>query len=91
MRPLRADDAAVCDTIVASLPHHFGEAGGRADCARAVRSQAGLVVSTGGEVAGFLTWRAWYGTSVEITWMAVRAGCRRSGLGTALIQSLVAS
>jgi ribosomal protein S18 acetylase RimI-like enzyme len=88
VRPLGPGDAEACDAIVTSLPYHFGDADGRAACAEAVRTGAGLVCEIGGRVAGFLTWRTWYERSVEITWMAVSAECRRRGVGTALIEML---
>lgn len=43
VRALRPADAEACDAIVASLPYHFGQEDGRAECARKVRSQPGLV------------------------------------------------
>lgn len=90
IRPLTAADAGACDEIIASLPYHFGLDAGRADCARAVREQKGLAGIVAGEVAGFLTWRPWYGHTREITWMAVHARIRGAGVGRALIDSLVA-
>ena len=38
VRPLTAADAEACDAIVLSLPYHFGDEAGRADCAAAARS-----------------------------------------------------
>ncbi len=91
IRPLGPADAPDCDAIVASLPYHFGDGEGRAMCARAVRESAGLVAGTGGEVAAFLTWRRWYGSSIEVTWMAVHATRRRQGIGGRLIEELAGS
>ncbi len=88
VRPLTPGDGEACDAIVASLPYHFGDPDGRAACARTVRTSAGLVCETGGRVAGFLTWRAWYERTVEITWMAVSAERRRQGVGSALVEEL---
>jgi GNAT superfamily N-acetyltransferase len=90
IRPLTAADAGACDAIVASLPYHFGLAAGRAACARAVREQDGLVAADEGGVAGFLTWRPWFGAAREITWMAVNAKRRGTGLGRALLDRLAA-
>ena len=81
VRPLEAADASECDAIVASLPYHFGDAGGRALCARAVREQPGYAASADGGVVGFLTWRAWFEDAIEITWMAVHTRRRRQGVG----------
>jgi ribosomal protein S18 acetylase RimI-like enzyme len=88
IRPLRPADAPACDAIVASLPYHFGDPYGRELCARAVRESSGLVAVDGAEVAGFMTWRAWYDSAVEITWMAVHADRRRRGIGGRLIDAL---
>lgn len=40
-------------------------------------------------VVGFLTWKPWFDTAFEITWMAVRADLRGSGIGRALVDHLV--
>ena len=90
VRPLRPQDGQACDTIVASLPYHFGVESGREACAAAVRREDGLAALTGGEIAGFLTWRPWYRTSREITWMAVHANRRGAGVGGALLEHLAA-
>ena len=91
VRSLTPEDAAACDAIVASLPYHFGDEEGRAMCAQVVRESAGLVADAGGEVVGFLTWRRWYGSSVEVSWMAVHATRRRQGIGGRLIEELAGS
>jgi GNAT superfamily N-acetyltransferase len=88
IRVLSAADAGACDAIVESLPYHFGDAGGREQCARAVRESQGLVAVEDGRVIGFLTWRRPYPRSAEITWMAVQAGRRREGVGGALVAAL---
>jgi GNAT superfamily N-acetyltransferase len=89
LRPLHPDDAEACDAIVASLPYHFGDPGGRAACARAVRESEGLVAVMGGEVAGFLTLNR-FEAAVEITWMAVHSDRRGRGIGRALLDRLAA-
>jgi ribosomal protein S18 acetylase RimI-like enzyme len=81
-------DAEACDGIIRSLPYHFGDPGGREQCALAVRSQAGLVAISGADVAGFLTWRPSLASACEITWMAVHATRRGEGVGTRLVHSL---
>lgn len=90
IRPLTAADAEGCDAVVASLPYHFGDEGGIAECARAVRAGPGLVAEVDGAVAGFLTVDRHLATSGEITWMAVRADARGRGIGAALIDALAA-
>jgi GNAT superfamily N-acetyltransferase len=89
IRQLAPADAEACDAIVASLPYHFGDEHGRELCAAAVREQAGLVATHGGPPIGFVTWRPWYAAAIEITWMAVHADQRRTGIGRALVEALV--
>lgn len=90
IRPLESRDAPACDSIVLGLPYHFGLASGRAEAARAVRSQRGLVAEQDGSVVGFCTYVAPFDGSAEITWMAVAADRRRQGVGHALIDGLAA-
>jgi ribosomal protein S18 acetylase RimI-like enzyme len=90
VRALAPDDAGACDAIIASLPYHFGIEAGRRECAQAVQEQDGLAAVVGGAVAGFLTWRPWYGVAREITWMAVLAQMRGNGVGRALLDHLAA-
>jgi ribosomal protein S18 acetylase RimI-like enzyme len=90
VRDLRTEDAIACDDIVRSLPHFFGSRTGVAACARAVRSQRGWVAETSGQVHGFLVVNHPLPGAAEITWMAVRAGHRRSGLGRSLVEHAVA-
>jgi ribosomal protein S18 acetylase RimI-like enzyme len=85
IRTLLPTDAEACDAIVLGLPYHFGHEGGRAECARAVRAQTGLVAVEGGEVVGFLTLERHGPRSAEITWMAVRSARRRQGIGRQLV------
>jgi ribosomal protein S18 acetylase RimI-like enzyme len=86
VRPLERRDAASCDEIILSLPYHFGDAAGRAQCAEAVRSQRGFVADDEGDVVGFLTFEPRFDDGMEITWMAVRAERRRRGLGRLLVE-----
>ena len=90
IRPLVPEDGEACDAIIASLPYHFGEEGGIAECARAVRESHGLVAEVGAAVVGFLTLDRHLDASAEITWMAVRADARGGGIGTGLIDALSA-
>jgi ribosomal protein S18 acetylase RimI-like enzyme len=89
IRPLASTDAEACDAILLTLPYHFGNEGGRAECALAVRTQSGLVAVEYDEVVGFLTLERHNPLSAEITWMAVRADRRRAGIGRALIEQAV--
>jgi GNAT superfamily N-acetyltransferase len=68
------------------LPYHFGDETGRAECARAVRTQEGLVAVEASRVVGFLTLARHDPRSAEITWMAVRADRRGQGIGRRLVE-----
>ena len=89
VRALRPDDAERCDAIILSLPYFFGVESGRQDCARAVRSQAGVVAEVDREVVGFLTLEPHFDVTWEITWMAVHADHRHRGVGRALMHEAV--
>lgn len=91
IRALEPADAAQCDAVIRSLPEWFGNDAGIADAAAAVRTQAGLASVVDGTVTGFLTWKRHHPTTAEITWLAVGAGHRGAGTGTALVEALVAS
>lgn len=90
VRRLTRKDAEGCDATVRSLPYFFGQEQGIAVCAGAVRSQPGIVaVDPTGTVLGFLTHESYHPRSAEITWMAVRQGFRRIGIGRRLVEHLV--
>jgi len=90
IRDLEPRDADACDAIVGGLPAWFGNEQGTRDCARAVRSQAGLVATDEIGVTGFLTWTHDRERGVaEITWMVVRATSRRRGIGRSLLSTLI--
>lgn len=90
IRPLAPADAPACDAIILSLPEFFGHEGGRADCAAAVRSQAGWVAEEDGRVIGFATWLQRTSVTAEVTWMAVHRDRRHHGTGTTVIERVVA-
>jgi GNAT superfamily N-acetyltransferase len=89
IRPLTADDASTCDAIILSLPYFFGDPQGREDCARAVREQSGFFAEVDGAAGGFVTLLPHFEGSSEITWVAVHADHRRSGVGRRLIEAAV--
>jgi GNAT superfamily N-acetyltransferase len=91
IRDLSPSDASGCDAVIASLPYFFGDPAGVADCAKAVRSQRGLIAKVDGAVAGFVTLEFHFPGSAEVTWMAVHAALRRSGLGAMLIDAVCAA
>jgi ribosomal protein S18 acetylase RimI-like enzyme len=88
VQPLRPGHAAACDAIVAGLPYHFGLEEGRRACAEAVRTHEGLVALSAGRVVGFLTYQRRFVAAAEITWMAVDAARRRTGVGRRLVERL---
>jgi predicted N-acetyltransferase YhbS len=88
IRALTPADAEACDAIILSLPYHFGNAAGRANCARAVREDDGLVAERDGRVVGFLTVERHYARSAEISWLAVEDSERGQGVGSALVEQL---
>lgn len=89
IRALNSNDAEVCDAIVASLPDWFANVDGLREAAEAVRTHEGLVVVDGDEVVGFLTLVHPFPATSEISWMAVRADRRRSGIGAALLNGTI--
>ena len=90
IRDLELKDAPSCDAIVAGLPEWFGDETGIRDCALAVRAQSGMVAEDHGAVVGFCTYEPREPGSAEITWMAVRADRHRTGIGTEIVDALVA-
>ncbi len=72
------------------LPDYFSYEPGLADCAKAVRTQAGWVAEDSGHVAGFATWEERTAATAEVTWMAVERERRHGGVGTAIINALCA-
>jgi ribosomal protein S18 acetylase RimI-like enzyme len=90
VRPLALADAQACDAIIASLPEWFGMQEGIEECARAVRTQPGLVFERNGRVIGFLTVARPSASTAQISWLAVHAEERGRGAGTALVERLTA-
>ena len=90
IRPLDPTDAPECDAIIASLPDWFGMQEGIDECADAVRTQPGLVCEREGRVVGFLTVVRPSAVTAEISWLAVHANDRGDGVGTKMVEGLVA-
>jgi GNAT superfamily N-acetyltransferase len=88
IRPLTPADGPRCDEILAGLPDWFGDPDGIQQCHEAVRSAPGLVAEDAGAVVGFLTAVDTAADVREITWMAVDASARRTGVGRRLIETL---
>jgi predicted N-acetyltransferase YhbS len=89
VRRLVPSDAEACDAVLASLPYFFGDPDGIEACARAVRTQRGWVAEDAGAIVAFVTIDAIFPETVEITWLAVRDGRRRGGIGRALVNEVV--
>lgn len=83
-------DADRCDEIISTLPYHFGDPDGIVACAVAVRSERGWVAEREGTVVAFGTiYRHPFGTA-EISWFAVHADHRRTGIGHDLADAIAA-
>ena len=85
-----SSDVPACEAIVAGMPDYFGQEAGIAECHAALRSHSGLVVEDADGVAGFLTYQQHFPESAEISWMAVDRARHGRGMGTRLIETLVA-
>jgi ribosomal protein S18 acetylase RimI-like enzyme len=79
---------AGCLEVIRSLPEWYGYEGAVEDVARALESQAGFVALDGSTVAGFVAIEPAYDESLEITYLAVHADHRRSGLGKSLVHAV---
>ena len=89
IRPLSPEDAEGCDAVLATLPYHFGDPTGQANCAKAVRSERGWVAVDDDEIVAFVTVAPSSDEALEITWMAVRMDRRRGGIGAQLMGAVV--
>jgi GNAT superfamily N-acetyltransferase len=89
VRALTPTDAVACDAIVASLPAWFANEEGIREAAALVRTSPGYVVDVDGEVRAFLTHARRTATIEEVTWIAVHADHRGTGMGTALLDELM--
>lgn len=92
VRPLdSAADATGCDAVIGSLPYFFGDEDGIREAAQAVRTQQGWVAADGDEILAFATTAPTFPRCLEITWLAVRAERRRSGMGRKLVEQVAAA
>jgi GNAT superfamily N-acetyltransferase len=90
VRRLQPDDAGACITIMRGLPDFFGYEPGLEQAAKDLQTQDGWVVVVDGRLAGFATWTERTKATAEITWMAVESERRHQGIGTAIVERLVA-
>jgi GNAT superfamily N-acetyltransferase len=87
-RALAARDAPGCDAVIASLPDFFGLQEGIDACAKAVRTEHGVVAVDGDDVVGFATWTKHRPHAAEITWAAVRRDHRGHGIGRRIVETV---
>jgi ribosomal protein S18 acetylase RimI-like enzyme len=83
---IRDVHVAGCVAVVASLPEWFGYEGALEGVEHAARTQMGFVEVERGTVGGFVTMAPLFPETVEITYLAVHADRRRSGVGRALVR-----
>jgi ribosomal protein S18 acetylase RimI-like enzyme len=79
-----------CLDVIRSLPEWFGYEGAVDAVALALESQEGFVAFEGSVVAGFVAIAPAFDESLEITYLAVHADHRRSGLGRSLVRAVAA-
>jgi ribosomal protein S18 acetylase RimI-like enzyme len=77
-----------CLDVIRSLPEWYGYEGALEDVAAALGTQGGFVALEGSLIAGFVAIEPAYDESLEITYLAVHADRRRSGLGRSLVQAV---
>jgi len=88
VRALNGRDASSCVEVVASLPEWFGYPGALEDVDNAVQTQRGFVATDDGLVVAFVTTLGNFAESLEISYLAVHAQHRRSGLGRRLVREV---
>jgi ribosomal protein S18 acetylase RimI-like enzyme len=77
-----------CLDVIRSLPEWFGYEGAVEAVATALESQRGFVAVENSIVAGFVAIKPAFDETIEITYLAVHADHRRSGLGRLLVRSV---
>jgi ribosomal protein S18 acetylase RimI-like enzyme len=77
-----------CLDVIRSLPAWFGYEGAVQAVSTALESQRGFVALEGSVVAGFVALEPAFDESIEITYLAVHANHRRSGLGRLLVHAV---
>jgi ribosomal protein S18 acetylase RimI-like enzyme len=74
-----------CLDVIRSLPEWYGYEGALEEVAAALETQQGFVATEGAVVTGFVAIKPCYDESLEITYLAVHADHRRSGVGRSLV------
>lgn len=89
LRPSNEADADACVEIVRDLPDYFTP-DTHDEVRAAVRHQVGWVATEGPDLTGFVLGESRYRGSAELTWMGVLPEHQGRGIGTALLQRLLA-
>ncbi len=90
VRPATSDDTDACAAIVRGLPDFFTD-DVPAKVVHAIAHERAWVVLAGDETVGFATVDARPPAAAEITWAAVRRDAQHTGVGTVLIEHVLAS
>lgn len=88
IRALKSADAPSCVEVVRSLPEWFSYPGALEDVRAATSHQKGFVAIANDQVVAFVATKSSFAESIEITYIAVAAPQRRSGLGRTLIREV---
>jgi len=89
VRPLAPEDLGACQAIVRGLPDSF-TSDVPSKVARDAQLHGGWVITDSEAVAGFAVVARRSMGAAEVLWMAVRADRRRRGLGSALLNDVLA-
>ncbi|MGQ0798461.1 MAG: GNAT family N-acetyltransferase, partial [Methanobacteriota archaeon] len=89
LRRVREGDAPSILFLARTLDKWFNEEG-LSNMARDLGSHEGLVAVRGDVVIGFITWNRVDAGIADLSWMGVAESDRRSGIGTALLEAVVA-
>jgi len=88
---LSPDHVAGCRAVIESLPEWFGYPGALDGVTEAVSTERGFVAADGESVVGFVTTVPRFEETLEITYLAVGAQRRGSGVGRRLVAAVCAA
>lgn len=83
------DRAAICRSVLGSLPDWFGIASARKAYVRHAAEAPMLGAEVDGKIVGFASLADHFGRNCEIHSMGVRPECHRQGVGRALVEATV--
>ncbi len=89
LRPLRREDAASVHGLAARLGKWF-DAEGRRRIDQDVASHPGYVAVQGERLLGFILWTRLDSETADLSWMGVAEELQHRGIGTALLDAVVA-